>query len=139
MAHEPNLSVTYGVRFDAPRFNTVPHANTTAQFQSGNFGYATDVVPTTSQFSPRIGFNWDPKGDAKGQIRGGIGIFAGRTPYVWMSNQYSNTGVDFTKISISSNANNKIPFIADATAQSKTPTGATVAVGTNDINLIDPN
>lgn len=135
---KPNLTLTYGVRFDVPRFDKTPNANTTAQFLSGSYGYSTDVVPETQQFSPRLGFNWDPNGDGKSQIRGGIGIFAGRTPYVWMSNQYSNTGVDFTRLSISSNANNKIPFIADANSQSKAPTGATVTLGTNDINLIDP-
>ena len=30
------------------------------------------------------------------QLRGGVGIFAGRTPYVWMSNAYANTGVEFS-------------------------------------------
>ncbi len=134
-----NLTLTVGVRMDIPRFDTTPNANTSAVFQSGNYGYATDVVPETQQFSPRIGFNWSPSHDSKSQVRGGIGIFAGRTPYVWMSNQYSNTGVDFSRLSISSNANNRIPFIADVNAQSKNPSGATATLGTNDINLVDPN
>ena len=27
-------------------------------------------------------------------LRGGLGLFTGRVPFVWMSNQYSNSGVD---------------------------------------------
>ena len=51
-------------------------------------------------------------------------MFAGRTPYVWLSNQYGNTGIDFTRIGAANNANNRIPFVADANNQPKTVTGA---------------
>ena len=49
-------------------------------------------------FSPRAGFNYDVRGDQKTQVRGGVGIFSGRTPFVWISNQFSNTGVDFARV-----------------------------------------
>ena len=42
---------------------------------------------------PRVGFNWDVHHNAKTQVRGGVGVFTGRVPMVWVSNQYSNTGV----------------------------------------------
>ena len=32
------------------------------------------------------------------QIRGGTGIFTGRTPFVWISNQFSNTGADLARL-----------------------------------------
>ena len=51
--------------------------------------------------SPRFGFNWDPTGDGKQQLRGGVGIFTGRTPYVWISNSYGNTGVESTSLTCS--------------------------------------
>ena len=75
--------------------------------------------------------------DNRQQIRGGVGSFAGRTPYVWLSNQYGNTGVDITSISTGFNANNRIPFVADVTQQPKTVTGA--STGKQTINMIDPN
>src|SRR5215467_3620552 len=132
----PNFTLTYGIRFDAPSFPDTPHAN---PLSVADFGLRTDVVPAPKMWSPRVGFNWDLSGgsDNRQQIRGGVGSFSGRTPYVWLSNQYGNTGVDFTSLSVGFNANNKIAFVADPNAQPATVTGGTT--GKQTINLVDPN
>lgn len=44
---------------------------------------------------PRVGFNWRPALQKRTIIRGGIGLFYGRMPAVWMSNSYSNTGMNY--------------------------------------------
>lgn len=44
-------------------------------------------------FSPRIGFNWDIKGDRSLQLRGGAGIFTGKIPYVWIVAQSGDSGM----------------------------------------------
>jgi hypothetical protein len=131
-----NVSLTYGLRMDAPQYPDKPSANPVAV---ANFGLATDVVPNDVLWSPRVGVNWDLHSDGKEQIRGGIGMFTGRPAYVWISNQFGNSGVDFTRIGAPNNANNRIPFVPDALNQPKTVTGATAGTFNNEIDLIDPN
>ncbi len=45
-------------------------------------------------WSPRLGFNYDLNGDQQTILRGGVGIFSGRPPYVWVANAYGNTGLE---------------------------------------------
>lgn len=132
----PKMTVTYGVRVDAPRFPDTPNANPLAV---SLFGYSTDVVPNDVLWSPRLGINYDVRGDGREQIRGGAGVFTGRPSYVWISNQFSNTGIDFSRIGASFNANNRIPFVTDPFSQPKTVAGATAGAFANEIDVIDPN
>ena len=46
-------------------------------------------------FSPRVGFNWDVKGNKTIQLRGGSGLFTGRFPFVWIGNQQANPYTGF--------------------------------------------
>jgi hypothetical protein len=54
---------------------------------------ATKWPKSKIMWSPRIGFNWDVKGDKTMQLRGGSGIFSGRIPFVWLGNQSTNAGI----------------------------------------------
>ncbi len=132
----PNLTATYGVRLDIPHFPDTPKANPLAVT---DFGFATDVVPAPKMWSPRVGVNWDLSngGERQSQVRAGVGFFTGRTPYVWLSNQYGNTGIDFTTVSTTVSAANHVPFVADPNNQPVVVTGA--AAGRQSLNLIDPD
>ena len=130
---KPNFTVTYGVRLDFPRFPDTPTANPVVEQL---YGQSTDVAPSPQTWSPRAGFNWDlSKGATRQQVRGGVGIFGGRTPYVWLSNQYTNTGIEFTRVNRSFNTANRIAFVPNPDAQ---PTNVGSAA-TNEINIVDPD
>jgi hypothetical protein len=95
------------------------------------------VVPSSQLWSPRVGVNYDLHGDGRAQVRGGLGLFTGRTPYVWLSNQYGNTGNEFTRLQVTNNAANRIPFVTDPLNQPTSVPGARV-LG-NEIDVIDPS
>lgn len=58
------------------------------------FGIRNDsTIDGSEQFAPRVSFNYALDNDRKIQLRGGLGIFLGRSPWVWMSNSYGNPGV----------------------------------------------
>ena len=86
----PKLAMTLGLRADLSKFlDDVPYS---APIDSA-YGRRTDDIPKSSlQISPRIGFNYDISGDQSQQLRGGIGLFVGTPPYVWLENAYVNSG-----------------------------------------------
>src|SRR5436309_2240443 len=95
-----NLTLTGGLRVDAPKFTNTAYDNAVADtmtFRDGSgapIHYNSGALPGTNLlFSPRFGFNYDVGGKHNTQIRGGTGIFTGRPAYVWISNQVGNTGV----------------------------------------------
>jgi hypothetical protein len=47
-------------------------------------------LPEGTLLSPRLGFNWDVKGNKTLQVRGGSGLFTGRFPFVWIGNHIGN-------------------------------------------------
>jgi hypothetical protein len=123
----PNLTLTMGLRLDVPIINDIPLANPKVE---QIYGIKTDQVASGNLlFSPRVGFNWDVNKDKKTQVRGGIGIFSGRTPYVWISNQFSNTGMEFTRLDIRSPL---FKFVADPNNQPEAGTG-----GVSEVDIID--
>lgn len=85
-----NLTFTVGLRLDISNFlKDVPY---TAAIDSA-YGRRTDDIPKRAfQFSPRVGFNWDIGGNQVNQLRGGVGMFVGTPPYVWLENAYINSG-----------------------------------------------
>ena len=92
-----NLTITYGVRADyvsfADNFLYNPVVDTLTKFYDG-VRLNTGLAPKASlQISPRVGFNYDVFDDETLQIRGGTGLFQGPPPFVWISNQASNSGM----------------------------------------------
>ena len=128
-----NFRLTAGLRYD---ITTMPDRPTENPAVEAAFGRKTSDVPSgNGLINPRIGFNWDVYGDRSAQVRGGIGYFSGRTPYVYLSNAYGNTGADYTSFTCSSAATAPA-FEADVAKQPEACTGAS-SVAPNTINLVD--
>ena len=136
------LKLTFGLRADAtsfPSFDEPKYTNTyvpSLTFRDG-VKLSTNKFPeTTVLWSPRFGFNWDVKDDKQTQIRGGLGIFSGRVPYVWLSNQLSNNGVLFGSENIANPTNR--PFNPDVNAYRPTITLPLTPTAYN-LAVTDPN
>ncbi len=138
-----NLRMTAGLRVDVPFFDETGYANSVADAMSfkdeaGNtVKYSTAKLPDANPlFSPRLGINWDVKGDRSTQLRGGTGIFTGKPAFVWISNQIGNTGV-LTGFEEMNNTTAR-PFNPDPNAYK--PANVTGAPASSfELALTDPN
>ena len=137
-----NLTLTAGFRVDAPNFKNTAYDNAVADTmtfrdQNGNsVHYNSGALPGVNLlFSPRVGFNYNVRGESKTQIRGGTGIFTGRPAYVWISNQVGNTGV-LTGF-IQADSTTAYPFNPDPDHYKPAATGAPAA--SFQLALTDPN
>ena len=129
----PNFTLTGGLRADKPDFPDTPSLNPLVQSE---LGLLTSSKPKdTVTWEPRLGFNWDPNGTGKQQLRGGIGVFQGRAPYVWISNGYGGTGIETQILSCNTPACTT-PFIADPNTQRRDfPPGSAAP----QISITDPD
>lgn len=85
----PNLTLTYGIRYDLYGMRTQVPLNT---FYLQRYGFPnTKTYKGLDNFQPRISFNWKTNDWLK--LRGGVGVFGGGSPDIYLSNSFSNTGV----------------------------------------------
>ncbi len=134
------MKVTVGVRVDVPIYGNTALKNPVVDTMSfinadgKSVRYSTDELPKTNPlFSPRVGFNYDVKGDRTLQLRGGTGLFAGRPAFVWISNQVGNNGILTGAQRIDNTTD--YPFSPDVTAyipeNATTPSSFNIAVTDN--------
>jgi outer membrane receptor protein involved in Fe transport len=99
------FTLTYGVRADVPQYLDKPVQNdkiAAAFVAAGLPAVNTSATPKTHIYwSPRVGFNWDPNGDNKNQVRGTVGVFTSPTPGILIGNAYQNTGLGLVTLNCS--------------------------------------
>ncbi|WP_299584002.1 TonB-dependent receptor [uncultured Sunxiuqinia sp.] len=93
---KPNLKLTFGLRADRISFlNDIMRNQAIYDLDFGGRKIDTGAWPDAKiNLSPRIGANWDVKGDKSLVIRGGSGLFTGRLPLVFFTNMPSNAGMN---------------------------------------------
>ena len=130
------MTVTGGLRLDVPILGTDPSID--ASFNSTTLplleaaydlqGAQGGQAPKTQLlFSPRIGVNFDANSTTT--IRGGVGVFTSRVPFVWPGGMYTNNGITVGGL----DENDIDPtFIADPFGQPTNP-NATIPAGQVDL------
>jgi len=104
------FKLTYGLRLDVPLFldqpvadenfntNTIPairtaYADETEILDALDGAEAGQLPQAALMLSPRIGFNYDVNGNNETVIRGGVGVFTSRVPFVWPGGSFTNNGL----------------------------------------------
>ncbi len=94
------FDLTLGLRAELPIYlnDLTPNPSIDALYLSATDGtqttYSSGEWPKSRlMVSPRVGFNYDVFGDRTLKVRGGTGVFAGRVPFVFLTNMPSGSGV----------------------------------------------
>lgn len=132
-----SFAMTYGIRADYMSY--YEKLATNQSFKALDWTdhyYATGTAPAgyTSlridtgmwpkgrvQISPRVGFNWDVLDNEKIVIRGGAGVFTGRTPLVFFTNVPNYSGMLQNTVMVTNDSNGVLSglannFLSDETA-----------------------
>jgi hypothetical protein len=84
-----NLTLVYGLRYDWFDSSDRPVFN--QAFTDANGGLRNDhSIDGVDILMPRFGFTWDASEALT--VRGGVGLYSGGNPNVWLSNAWSNDG-----------------------------------------------
>jgi hypothetical protein len=89
-----DLTIIAGLRYDWYTSDDLPRENANFIARTG-FTNAQNF-DGEGLLQPRLGFTWDARDDLT--IRGGVGLYSGGNPNVWLSNAYSNDG--FTAVQV---------------------------------------
>ncbi len=89
----PSLTLTAGLRYDFQQIAQPEVRNPNPELAAA--GIDTSVIPEDSNnFAPRLGLAWTPGATGRTVVRGGYGIFYGRTPAIMIGTAHSNNGVN---------------------------------------------
>lgn len=95
-----DFKLTYGLRVDKPSYPYKPDSNPALEALTFNDENGNSEKFDVSKFpnskfliSPRVGFNYDVEGNKSTIVRGGVGIFTGRIPFIWLVNQVGDNGI----------------------------------------------
>lgn len=93
---DQDLTLTVGLRYDWYSTSDAPAFN---QGFEDTYGFANNAtLDGEGLIQPRIGMNWVVNDQL--EVRGGLGLYSGGNPNVWLSNNYSNNGTKLFESSL---------------------------------------
>lgn len=135
------LTLTGGLRIDLPVINT--------DIKVDNYFYDSAVIAMQNKYpaakgtiagsmpegqimlSPRLGASYDIFGTGKYVLRGGLGIFTSRIPFVWPGAMYTNNGLTLGRVD-QTNIDGPVLFNPDVQTQ---PTNPNFAIPSGQIDI----
>lgn len=99
-----NLTVNLGVRYDVQQLAPPKTANLDPRLAAAGLS-TTQFNQDHNNIAPRLGFAFNPKAGLV--IRGGYGLFYGRTPAIALGTAHSNNGVSVIGLTLN---NVRLPF-----------------------------
>ncbi|MDO3386092.1 TonB-dependent receptor [Gilvimarinus sp. SDUM040013] len=136
-----NLRIVAGLRYDWYESDDVPTQN--LDILESYFIDTRQNLDEADLLQPRLGFNWNIS--EAFEIHGGVGLYSGGNPNVWISNSYSNDGV--TQIEVQDRSGDSVldmDFSGEGRPIYDIPQNLYDAVANNEgsnggVNLLDPN
>ena len=137
-----NFTLTYGLRLDIPVFFDTPMENKDFNDWAAKHNYDLKTNRSLSfapMVSPRVGFRWDINNDRRFILRGGAGVFTGRIPFVWVSNNFSGTGVQISSYDSNYSNTKGLELILDPNKQESNAQKLGAITGNQDVAVCSKN
>jgi hypothetical protein len=98
----PDLTVNAGLRYDLMKTRAPDVRNPDPQLAAADID-TSRLEADTNNWGPRLGVSWSPAGHQMA-IRGGWGLFYGRTPSIMLGTAHSNNGVNIVSLTFTGDA-----------------------------------
>lgn len=103
------LTVNLGLRYDAQIMAQGNTRNPAASLAAAGID-TSKINNDLNNFAPRLGFAWKPTDSDRFVVRGGYGLFYGRTPSIALGTAHSNNGVNIASITLNNPTGLVYPF-----------------------------
>ena len=115
-----DVTVNMGLRYDLMKTDPPPVRNPDAQLAAADID-TSRLDADANNWGPRLGVAWSPP-SGKYAVRGGWGLFYGRTPSIMLGTAHSNNGINIVSLTFTGDA---VPTYPNAFSQ--IPTVGTAA------------